>query len=387
MRITDIETLLMSHTFPSHARWRWTGGEIAGWSIAFVRIHTDQQIHGLGEVYFGAFVPEMIGPVVEDLKKHLIGEDPFRLGYLWQKVNRVSKFWNRHGFGKSVIAGIDIALHDLVGKAVGVPVYQLLGGLCHPHMRAYASAGCTDSPEVLINEFRAARAAGFHGYKWRLLDPSQAAFLMKKLRDEAGPDFDIMVDLVQGSAPQPWPRVTVLDVAAELTNFRPSWLEEPFAIENKRAYRDLRRRVTCPIAGGEGITSLEEAQEFLEDEAVDILQPDVTIAGGLTLAKMIGVLAQANHVQIASHSWGGGGSLMANLHFALANPSSTWIEYCRLDSPFREELLEAPLELADGCIRPPCCPGLGLRLTDDILNRYPYEKTGAHVFSWEEPTT
>ncbi|MEW5977370.1 MAG: mandelate racemase/muconate lactonizing enzyme family protein [Acidobacteriota bacterium] len=383
MRIIEVETLLMSHVLPREQRWRWNGGSIEGWNAAFVRIQTDQKLHGLGEVYFGAFVPEMIPPVVEDLKKHLIGEDPFRIGYLWQKINSVSKFWNRHGFGKSVIAGIDIALHDLVGKATKVPVYQLLGGLCHPSMRTYASGGCSESAEVLVREIRQAQANGFGAYKWRLIDSSRAGSLMKQLREEVGPDFDIMVDIVQGSAPRPWSAATVLDVAAELAPHRPLWLEEPFAIEDKRAYRELRARVPYSIAGGEGVSSLEEAWEFLQERAVDVLQPDATIAGGLSLCKMIGVLAYSQHVQIASHSWGGAGSLMANLHFALSNPSSTFTEYCQLSSPFREDLLEEPLRLVNGCIQPPSAPGLGIRLSDDVLSRYAYRESVGHVFRWE----
>jgi D-galactarolactone cycloisomerase len=174
VRITEVETILLSYSLPSQERWRWNGGGIEGWNVAFIRIHTDQGICGVGEVYFGGFVPEMVPPVVEDLKRQLIGEDPFRIGYLWKKVNQVSKFWNRHGFGKSVISGIDLALYDVVGKATNLPVYQLLGGLWQPRIRAYASGGCSDSIDVLMDELRRARAAGLRGYKWRLIVPSQA---------------------------------------------------------------------------------------------------------------------------------------------------------------------------------------------------------------------
>jgi len=384
VRITEVETILLSYSYPPMEKWRWNGGGIEGWNVAFIRIHTDQKICGVGEVYFGGFVPELVPPFVEDLKQHLIGEDPFRTGYLWKKINYVSKFWNRHGFGKSVIAGIDLALYDLVGKATKLPVYQLLGGLCRPHIRAYASGGCSDSVDVLVREVRRARAAGFEGYKWRLIDSSQAAEIISALRDEAGPDFELMVDLVQGSTPNPWNHATVLNVGRALEPYRPTWLEEPYPIEDKQAYRELRSRLNYSIAGGEGISSLEEAQEFLERRAVDILQPDVTIAGGLTLCQMIGTLAYASNVQIASHSWGAAGSLMGNLHFALANPSSTYMEVCQMPNPFREPLLNQPLAIHDGFIEAPVGPGLGFELTDDLLDRFPYRKSGGHSFSWEE---
>jgi len=384
VRITDVETILLSYSYLAEAKWRWNGGGIEGWNVAFIRIHRDTRICGVGEVYFGGFVPEMVPPVVEDLKQHLIGEDPLRIGYLWKKINHVSKFWNRHGFGKSVIAGIDLALHDLVGKATGLPVYQLLGGLCRPRIRAYASGGCSDSIEVLVRELRRVRETGFEGYKWRLIEPSAAVRIMSALREEVGPEFELMVDLVQGSTPNPWNHATVLEVAQALDPYRPTWLEEPDPIEDKRAYRELRSRINHSVAGGEGISSLDEAQEFLDREAVDILQPDATIAGGLTLCGMIGTLAYANHVQIASHSWGAAGSLMANLHFALANPSSTYMEVCYLPSPFREPLLGEPLVIEDGFIEPPSGPGLGFDLSEETIARYPYKKSAGHSFNWEE---
>jgi L-alanine-DL-glutamate epimerase-like enolase superfamily enzyme len=384
VRITEVETILLSHSYPPSEEWRWNGGGIEGWNAAFVRVHTDQNISGVGEVYFGAFVPEMVPPFVEDLKQHLIGEDPFRVGYLWKKINHVTKFWNRHGFGKSVIAGIDLALYDIVGKATKLPVYQLLGGLCRPRIRAYASGGCSESLDVLLREVRRVRDAGFEGYKWRLIESSAAEEFMSALRNEAGPEFELMVDLVQGSSPNPWNHATVLTVARALEPFRPAWLEEPYPIEDKRGYRDLRSRVNYSISGGEGVSSLEEAHEFLLGEAVDILQPDVTIAGGLTLCQMIGTLAYANNVQIASHSWGAAGSLMGNLHFALANQSSTYMEVCSLASPFREALLNEPLKLENGCLEPPTGPGLGFELNGETIGRFPYKKSGGHSFSWEE---
>jgi galactonate dehydratase len=345
-------------------------------------VHTDEGISGTGEVYFGAFVPEMVPPVVEDLKRHLIGEDPFRIGYLWKKINHISKFWNRHGFGKSVIAGIDLALYDIVGKATKLPVYQLLGGLWHPQIRAYASGGCSDSVEVMLAEIGRAKVAGFEGYKWRLLVPSQAAPIMSRLREKVGPDFELFVDLVQGSSPTPWNHATVLRVAQELEPYHPTWLEEPYPIEDKRAYRELRGKVNYGIAGGEGVSSLEEAHDFIHREAVDILQPDATIAGGLTLCRMIGSLAYANNIQVASHSWGAAGSLMANLHFALSNPSSTYMEVCHLRSPFREDLLNSPLVIDNGFIQAPTAPGLGFELTDELITRFPYTKSSGHSFSW-----
>lgn len=382
MRITEVETILLSYDLPPAEHWHWNGGGIEGWHVAFIRVHTDQGVTGVGEVYFGAFVPEMVPPVVDDLKQHLIGEDPFNIGYLWKKINYISKFWNRHGFGKSVIAGLDLALYDIVGRAAKLPVHQLLGGLWSTQIRAYASGGCSESIEVMRGEIDRARKLNIKGYKWRLINPAKATELMSQLRDYVGPDFELFVDLVQGSSPTPWNHAAVLRVARDLEPFRPTWLEEPYPIEDKRAYRNLRSRVNYSISGGEGVSSLEEAQDFINQEAVDILQPDATIAGGLTLCRMIGILSYASHIQVACHSWGAAGSLMANLHFALSNPSSTYMEVCHLRSPFREDLLTAPLVIKNGFIQAPTTHGLGFDLSDDLINRYPYSKSSGHTFTW-----
>jgi len=384
MQITGIETILLGNDFPPDQIQRWNGGAIRGWTAALIRIHAKGGLSGLGEAYFGGFVPQMIPPAVADLGKLLMGEDAFRIGYLWRKLNHVTRFWNRHGFGKSVIAAIDIALYDLVAKALHVPVYQLLGGLCHPRMRTYASGGCSESLDVLIAELRRAREAGFRAFKWRLIDPSQAGPLMAGLREEAGPDFDLMVDLVQGSAPQPWSRSTVLEVVRAIEPYRPYFLEEPFAIDDKDSYRELRSRVNCAIAGGEGVSSLEEARAFLQNRAVDVLQPDVTIAGGLTLCRSIASLALAEHVDVVMHSWGAAVSQMANLHFSLANPSSTLVEYCYVPSAFREDLFTEPLQIVNGAIEPPRAEGLGIELSDDVINRYSYHASAGHQFHWDE---
>jgi L-alanine-DL-glutamate epimerase-like enolase superfamily enzyme len=208
---------------------------------------------------------------------------------------------------------------------------------------------------------------------------------MAALRREAGPDIDLMVDFVQGSAPRPWPKATVLEAVEAVGAYRPLWIEEPFPIEDRASYRDLRSRVKCAVAGGEGITSLDEAAEFLDADALDIIQPDPTIAGGITLCKLIAALAYSRRVEVAWHSWGGAVSLMANLHLALASPGTTAVEYCRLYSPFRDEVLIEPLRILDGFVQPPPGYGLGVELTDDLIHRHPYRSSAGHSFDWESP--
>jgi L-alanine-DL-glutamate epimerase-like enolase superfamily enzyme len=206
---------------------------------------------------------------------------------------------------------------------------------------------------------------------------------MKASRADAGPDFDLMVDLVQGSTPRPWPAATVFEVASALQPDRPAFFEEPFPVEDLRAHRDLSARVPYAIAGGEGIRSLADAQDFLRDRPFDYLQPDASITGGITACRRIGILAEAQQVRVAGLSWGVGVSMMANLQFALANPSSAMIETCWMLSLFREALYVEPLRMVNGCIQPPVAPGLGIDLGDAILDRYAYTGKAGHRFDWQ----
>jgi L-alanine-DL-glutamate epimerase-like enolase superfamily enzyme len=179
-----------------------------------------------------------------------------------------------------------------------------------------------------------------------------------------------MVDAVQGSSPDPWPKSLVYSVAKALVPSRPAWLEEPFRIENPGAYAELRGAVPYPIAGAESATSVAEIMQFLAAHSLDILQPDLTVAGGFTLTKRMAALAEAHHLKIAQHCWGGGVSLMANLHFGFSQPSCIWVEHPMYKSPLRDDLLAEPLEIKNGSARPPTLPGLGVHITEETVQKY-----------------
>ncbi|SRR5579875_401270 len=370
MKITDVNSIHLIYRNPEGRKHPWSGGYFDSWSSVLIQVVTDSSLTGLGEVYQGSCVSEAVPAFVNYFKQWLIGEDPLRIEYLWDKVYNLSAFWNRHGFPIGVLGGIDIALYDLAGKAACVPTYQLLGGAAHATMPMYYSAGCTASRDELLKEVREAVGSGFRAYKWRVVNPEEAGTLMREMRETAGDEFEIMVDAVQGSSPTPWPKDEVYRMAKAIEPFRPAWLEEPFRIENPELYAELRRAIPYPIAGAESATSLAEIERFLELDALNILQPDLTMAGGFTLAKRIAALAQARRLKLAQHCWGGGASLMANLHFAIAEPACVWVEHPKYTNPLREGLLREPLKFEHGEALPPTSPGLGIELTDEIVAKY-----------------
>jgi L-alanine-DL-glutamate epimerase-like enolase superfamily enzyme len=370
MKIQDVRTIHLIYRYPEGLKWQWSGGYFDSWSSVLIEVIAEDGTTGLGEVYQGSCVSDAIPPFVEFFKQHLRGEDPRDIERLWDKLYNVSAFWNRHGFPIGVLGAIDIALYDLVGKAQQVPVYDLLGGAAHARMRMYYSAGCSESLEQLLAEVEDARDAGFNAYKWRIVRPAETGRFMEKLRAAAGPDFDLMVDAVQGSAPSPWAKSQVFELAKAIAPHRPAWLEEPFRIEHPELYAELRRTVPYPISGAESATSVPEFERFLDAEAVDIVQPDLTMAGGFTLAKRVGALAESRKVRLAVHCWGGAVSLMANLHFGFSQPSCLWAEYPRYPNPLREEFLVEPLLVKGGCVEPPRQPGLGVELREDLVRKY-----------------
>lgn len=370
MKISDIQTIHLVYRYPDGRKWRWSGGYFDSWSSVLVQVITEDGLTGLGEVYQGSCVSAAVPAFVDYFKRWLVGEDPDQIEYLWQKVYNLSAFWNRHGFPIGVLGAIDIALYDLVGKAAGIPVHRLLGGAAHPQQRMYCSAGCTDSAEQLVSEVCEALSNGFKAYKWRVVDPNQAGSIMTRLREAAGQDFDLMVDAVQGSAPTPWEKPLVIALARAIEPWRPRWLEEPFRIEDPQSYAELRRFVSYPIAGGESVTSLPEVESFLAVGALDVLQPDLTVAGGFTLARRMAVLAEAQQIEIAMHCWGGAVSLMANLHFGFSQPACVFVEYPQYPNSLRDELLCEPLAVKDGYVTPSSQPGLGVRLTEEVVRKY-----------------
>jgi L-alanine-DL-glutamate epimerase-like enolase superfamily enzyme len=383
VKVTDVKTILLSYPYPPELRLKWSGGEICSWDAALVQVYTDQGISGLGEICFGLFLGEPVAALVDHFKKQIIGEDPFQIERLWNKMYQSSIFWNRHGFGNSVIAGVDIALYDLVGKATRLPVYQLLGGLAKARLKTYGSGGTSDSVDYLKEEVTRISERGFDSYKFRVVTPQFFPIQIKAIREIVGPEFNLMVDAVQGSSPNPFSFAAMARVAEIAEEHQAFWLEEPLRVENKEGYASLRRLTKVPIAGGEVVTEQSEFKDFFDREGLDYAQPDVTIAGGFTECKRIAALASCYNVPLAMHVWGTGVSLMANFHFGLATANCVMAEFCQVQNPLREGLLANPLRIhPGGYIEAPTLPGLGVQITDDFIARYPYQATGGHRMSY-----
>jgi L-alanine-DL-glutamate epimerase-like enolase superfamily enzyme len=395
MRIIDVECILLTArwaddpTFPNVPH-----------SAAFIRVHTDAGLIGLGEPLLGYFVPEAVPPLVDFFRPLLVGRDPSAIGNLWHEMYAAAVFWGRAGAGLSVIGGIEMALWDLRGKALGVPVHQLLGGAARDRVPVYASGGPSVwPPERTVEKVLLYRERGYcaakvsTGYYFeedtsslagmrRLREkhlsvaeiaPAEADKL-ERLRRAVGPDFDLALDGHQGGVPEPISSNTAVQICAAIEDAGLLLYEEPLAYEDVSGYAWLRRKTRVPIAGGESVSGLDGFQRFFEAEALDIVQPDLGWVGGIGVAQAVLTGAHARGLRGAIHTGGSvGPGLAASLHLAIAHRAVIVLERVVASTSVQDLLFIEPLEVVDGGLLAPTGPGLGVELREDVIRGHPYQ--------------
>ncbi|MEX0641097.1 MAG: mandelate racemase/muconate lactonizing enzyme family protein, partial [Pirellulales bacterium] len=323
-------------------------------STALVEIETDSKLSGLGEVTLGYFAPECVPSLVDFFRPALIGRDPLQLTRLARDLYDEAVWWARTGAGRSVIGGIEIALWDLQGKVLNVPVYQLLGGKVRDRIPVYASGGATSWPKE-----ENLRKVGFYaeqGYRatklstnfYQLTPPSDSknqgrltevglpfagrieemVSLFEQLRREFGMGMDFAIDGHQGGVPDPIPVSEAAQVADALAGFRLRFYEEPLSYTDVEGYAELRARSPIPIAGGESLCGLDQFHAFLAVKGLNIIQPDLGFVGGIQETQRIIHHAEGQGLSTAFHTGGSmGPSLAASWHMAAAFHSVEWLEH------------------------------------------------------------
>ncbi len=387
MKITDVRTTLLTGPYSADpyilaCRPRR--------SAAFVEIITDVGVIGIGETYAGYFFPEAVPGIVDFFKPILIGQSPDDVEVLWERMYRSGNYWCRVGLGVAVMNAIDAALWDLRGKLHGVPVYQLLGGLKHERLPCYASGGPSNYPkDQLAAKLDFYLGLGFHGVKiatgsfskgerWNtLMEPRAAAdFEADKLafvRQHAGRDLRLMLDGHMGNNPKAtWKVETALAVMQAVEPFDLFFFEEPLPYNDPAAYAELCRNSPVPIAGGEVLTASYEWKVFAEADAFDIGQPDAAFTGGLGEFMRVAAMLAARGRKIATHAAGAGGALMQNIHCAFACENTVICEILPALGGIHLDIAGDSFRFEKGDVLPPDKPGLGLTLTDEIKNRYPF---------------
>jgi L-alanine-DL-glutamate epimerase-like enolase superfamily enzyme len=351
MKITGIETYLMSADHPSRP------GRV-GRNWLFVKVLTDEGIYGVGE---SSGWPRVVQTAIQDLTPILVGEDPFHIEKLWQKTFLAMMGHGMTGIvGSAAMTGIEIALWDIKGKALNVPVWNLLGGKIRDRVRTYAHARTAEQARELVDRgYNALKTGGVEN----------AANNVNAIRKEVGLDVDIMVD-IHGP---PW--LTTRDairMGQALEEYELLFYEDPVPPENVEALARVASSVNIPIAVGERHSHIYGVRELIEREIVDVVQPDTGRAGGLMQMKKIAAMAEAHYITMAPHD----GSLgpvaeMAAVHLAATLPNFLILEHRADDVPQRYEVMEPQPEVVDGYIAVPDGPGLGIDIVEEAIAKYP----------------
>ena len=343
-----------------------------------IRVHTDDGLVGIGEVDSS---PEVVRAVVETRGSHavahglrqlLVGEDPLDVERLWQRMYRGVIFYGRRGVAIHAISGVDIALWDIKGQALGKPVCELLGTPVHERIRAYASRLMPDSPEETREAVSELKDQGFTAVKlgWGPLgaDPEHDVRLAGAAREAGGDDVEILIDAGLGYGAD---AAAATRVARELEQLGVYWLEEPFEPDEYEAYAELADGVDLPVAAGEQDVTVWGFRELIERGRVDIVQPDVTRCGGITETLRIAELARSRGVKTVPHAWKSGIIKAASLHVNAVLPDALFQEYCVADTPINTRLTKQQLPVeGDGCVAVPTAPGLGVELDPDVVAEY-----------------
>ena len=389
MKITDVKTVLMTGPTTNDPYIRESR---ATRSAAYVEIYTDTELVGLGETYGGYFFPEGVPPIVEFFKPILVGQNVDNIAELWNRMYHAGNFWCRVGLGAIVLTGIEAALWDLKGKMYDLPVYELLGGKKHESLPAYASGGPSNYPlDKLAAKVDFYLSLGFNGFKvgagsvtvtpegtvgYTPMRPAETAdFEGGKaafLRNHVGPDINIMFDGHMGNSDHTWDLGIAQAVMKAVEPYDLFFFEEPLHYTDPWSYAELCRTTNVPIAGGECLTAAYEWRVFAEANAFDIGQPDAAFTGGLLEFMRVAAFMEARGRSIATHSWGSGGGFMQNLHAGFATPNTVMLEISQNYAGMHSEMIRDNFQMQDGRVLPPGGPGLGIVLTDEPKNRYPF---------------
>lgn len=354
----------------------------------FVKLQTDAGIEGLGESTV-EWNEKAVVAALEELGEFLIGKDPFATDYLISLMHRNS-YWRTGVILRSALSGMEAALLDIKGKALGVPVYELLGGKHRDTVPCYGNGWFSGAKTAQDFATKAAEAVGmgFKGLKW---DPFGDAYLemdrqarnrtienVEAVRAAVGPDIDLMIE-VHGRLNVP----TAIAMARALAKFDPRWFEEPVPPESIDALADVRANSPIPIATGERYFEPERFMELIYKRAVDILQPDVGHVGGMLEAQKIAAMGHARFLPVAPHNPTGPVMNAMTLQFAATIPNFCILETIAVDVPWRREIVRESLEFTNSEIRIPNVPGLGLELDEEACARHPYIRHPIRQFDAE----
>lgn len=395
MRIRSVQAHLLSYPFAEPIVLPYYGGTrtIFKRDAMLIRVETDKGLVGYapgqGTERAKSVIDNLIGPYLLDKN---VG-DPDALRVLFLKGPGEDVFIAR------TYCSVEIALYDLLGKAKGLPVSELIGGRVRDRIRLYGSAGMYMAPEKYAEEAEAIARLGFRAYKMRpALGPEKDVETVRRMRETVGPAFDLMVDAHTWwrMGDRSYDRATVERVAEQMAEYDIAWLEEPLPPQDHEGYRALKERALVPLAAGEHEPGEVEYLDLILTGAVDYVQMDVVCQGGYPTARRLLPEIAASGLRFAFHSWGTALEVIAAAHLGICWPETVaeWLEYPCYSAPGRagmyafplaSEILREPLQIDTGDLIVPRSGGLGVDVDESVIERYPWVPGPWSSFTTESP--
>lgn len=362
-------------------------------NLTFLKVETDEGLVGWGEARMNNRTDALLGYLQGATQRHLLGTDPFNIEDLVRRM-----FFTDFGrVGEIVATGIalaEIACWDIVGKALGQPVYRLLGGAVRDRIKAYANGWYTveRTPEEYA---AAAKKVVARGYRALKFDPFGAGFyemereerlrsiaLVEAVRSAVGPEMEILIEMHGRFSP-----ATAIALSRELEPFQPTWVEEPVPPDNLAALAKAAQQIHIPVATGERLHTRFEFRELFALQAADIIQPDITHLCGLLEAKKLCATADTHYMTVAPHNVGGPVSTAAALHLAASTPNFKIQEHFNdFADAFVKEAASGVPEVQDGYFALPGGPGLGVTVNEDAIAAHPMREGFFSLFvdDWQK---
>ncbi|MDD4923034.1 MAG: galactonate dehydratase [Bacteroidales bacterium] len=363
MKVTGIKTFIC-HAY----RTNWV----------FVKVLTDSGIYGVGEATLE--MRELaIEQAIKELERYLVGKDPHNIEAFWHDSYR-DAYWRGGPVLMSALAGVEMALWDIKGKDLGVPVYQLLGGKVRESVPCYANgwfAGAK-TPEDFAAKAILAVESGFKGLKWdpfgkeyMNISPAKMAEALDCIAAVKGAVGNLVHLIIEGHGRFNVP--TAVRIGHALKEFGILWFEEPIPPDDKAGLAWVRKKIDVPVSGGERLYSRFEYADFMRMECADYWQPDVSHAGGIMELRKIAAMAECHYIPVCPHNPSGPVANAATLQLAACTPNFYLLETMASDVSYRGDICDEKVGFADGEMQIPDKPGLGIDINEEEISKYPYQ--------------
>lgn len=363
MKVTQIKTFIC-HAY----RTNWV----------FVKVITDSGLYGVGEATLEYREPTVV-QAIKELERYLVGKDPHNIEAFWHDAYR-DAYWRGGVVLMSALAGVEMALWDIKGKALGVPVYQLLGGKVRDSVKCYANAWFAGAkkPEEFAQKAKIAVKNGFSGLKWDPfgkeylnIDPkhlNEALDCIAAVKDAVGDQVHLIIE-GHGRFNVP----SAVRIGNALEKFGILWFEEPIPPDDKKGIAWVRSKIATPVSGGERLYSRFEYADYLRMECADFWQPDVSHAGGIMEVRKIAAMAESHYIPVCPHNPSGPVANAATLQLAACIPNFYLLETMANDIPWRADVSTEKVKFENSEMFIPDLPGLGIDINEEEIAKHPYE--------------